>query len=499
MTTQLHTVHHAALEGAPLDRICFHLPRRPARDLRHITLECALTGARGPARIAVLDYAERGVGLAASDLEGVPRAGERVESVEIHAGDRCLYRGPARVERTPDEPGRAFLALTAAPLDVDAVAAVDRRAGLLAQLEPQILAARGLLDGQVPIACRAAIADLVVCLESLRATLDALNLEAEEPALASEVLTRIEEGVAADFLRLVAAFGASLTDASDDARAAAATCAQRALHPLLLQAPIPRHAYEKPLGYAGDFQLMRLIYGEADRGETMLGRLVNRLSCRLPVTRAGVDRLAVVEGLLRSEIEARAGRPVRLCSLACGPAEEVHRMLTRGAPLPADTPLELTLIDQDEDALAFCARRFVEHETDAARTPVRLHPLHTAVKAFVTEPEQLDPLLPPQDVIFTVGLFDYLPGPVARTLVAHLLRFLAPGGTLVVGNFAPHDASAFLDHVLDWRLIYRDEAALRRLADKALSMTGADCEVEVKAERRGLHLLLCLRRADSAA
>ena len=46
-----------------------------------------------------------------------------------------------------------------------------------------------------------------------------------------------------------------------------------------------------------------------------------------------------------------------------------------------------------------------------------------------------------------------------------MFRSLRPGGRLIVANFAPELRDiAYMEAIMDWRLIYRDETALVTLA-----------------------------------
>jgi extracellular factor (EF) 3-hydroxypalmitic acid methyl ester biosynthesis protein len=68
------------------------------------------------------------------------------------------------------------------------------------------------------------------------------------------------------------------------------------------------------------------------------------------------------------------------------------------------------------------------------------------------------------DVVLSAGLFDYLPGSVARELLGHMHALTAPGGVTVIVHFHPDDSSrSFKDWFLDWPLIYRDAQAVASL------------------------------------
>jgi extracellular factor (EF) 3-hydroxypalmitic acid methyl ester biosynthesis protein len=62
------------------------------------------------------------------------------------------------------------------------------------------------------------------------------------------------------------------------------------------------------------------------------------------------------------------------------------------------------------------------------------------------------------DVVLSTGLFDDLPDPDARALLADLVALTRPGGVTAICNFCPDDGSRLVkDHISDWPLIYRTE------------------------------------------
>ena len=69
------------------------------------------------------------------------------------------------------------------------------------------------------------------------------------------------------------------------------------------------------------------------------------------------------------------------------------------------------------------------------------------------------------DLIYTLGFTDYFDA-CAMSLFHRLMKScLAPGGGIMLANFLPgHLAVAWMDAVMDWHLVYRDEALLQRHA-----------------------------------
>jgi hypothetical protein len=69
------------------------------------------------------------------------------------------------------------------------------------------------------------------------------------------------------------------------------------------------------------------------------------------------------------------------------------------------------------------------------------------------------------DLIYTLGLTDYLDDRAMRLLHKLMKACLAPGGQIFLANFVPdHLARGWLDAVMDWHLIYRTEADLQGFA-----------------------------------
>ena len=91
----------------------------------------------------------------------------------------------------------------------------------------------------------------------------------------------------------------------------------------------------------------------------------------------------------------------------------------------------------------------------------------------------------PQDIIYSSGLCDYLDQRLMTALIERCHSQLAPGGALVIGNFTPANPDRqFMDNIMYWRLIHRDEQEMRRLF--AASSFGD--RVQLVAEEKGVNL-----------
>jgi extracellular factor (EF) 3-hydroxypalmitic acid methyl ester biosynthesis protein len=245
--------------------------------------------------------------------------------------------------------------------------------------------------------------------------------------------------------------------------------ATREILPLVYSSPMYRRAYEKPLGYAGDYRLIQMYFGDDYLGESLFARFLQCLAQRYPLGQAVRGR----ERAMREKVRAAVSlsRPSRVVSLACGPAIELQNLLRELGPI--ENTIDLVLADQDEQAMHHChealSREVINRHQDR-RPMIELNCLHISIKQILkpktTNDEGfLSRSLQDSDLIYASGLFDYLPQAVARVLVRRLYQFLAPGGSLFLANLKACPTSTWImDYVLAWHLEYRSETSLLNLA-----------------------------------
>jgi hypothetical protein len=146
-------------------------------------------------------------------------------------------------------------------------------------------------------------------------------------------------------------------------------------------------------------------------------------------------------------------------SLACGPAAEVFDILVQDSELAAQ--VSFTLVDVDEQALQFVRERLIKEGLEAEVRLERRNLLHLCIGR-----QQLE--LEPQHLIYSIGLIDYFDDRIVTRLQKWIYSCLASGGRSILGNFhTSNPTRGLMDHLLDWRLIHRDEADMLRLAQAA--------------------------------
>jgi extracellular factor (EF) 3-hydroxypalmitic acid methyl ester biosynthesis protein len=341
---------------------------------------------------------------------------------------------------------------------------------------------------RVGTAFKACVADLRLFLEALRGRLGADderlargNDEAGRWALLADVAPSAVAHLAACFRDL----DAVLAPLDGAGRQAHHAYFQRHLGRLFTDETVFfRRAYLKPLGYAGDYEMMNLIYEERLSASSSFGRA---LDCFGYATTASCAVRNRIPHLSRRVIELLPQRPgARFASIACGPALEVRSMLARPAALAGCT---VTLLDAEAEAIRHCERTIVEPFA-GSRPDVDLRLLKTSVHELVGR--RLGEKLEAQDVIISVGLFDYFDDRLFRRMLKVLYGMLRPGGHLLVGNFDTNDARTVIELAMEWYLHYRSAAALRALC----ADLPTDAFITVEAEPLGANLFLHITKPE---
>lgn len=242
---------------------------------------------------------------------------------------------------------------------------------------------------------------------------------------------------------------------------------------------LQHRARAKPRGYAGDYLLLARIW-EGATADHPLGRLWDEYFLRQAAAQAVRARLEQTAHAIVVQC-LEAPRPqLRVASIGSGPAVEIEQA-ARLLPDAARRALRVTLLDFDAEALEHAQARLA---TWMSRGAVALRRENLRRLGDGRTLAQLGPL----DLLVCTGLLDYLADDDAAALLARGWEHLAPGGRLLVGNFAPHHPTrAYMEWIGAWYLVYRTPDDLKRLAARA-GIPPQACRIG--AERTGCDLFL---------
>ena len=282
-------------------------------------------------------------------------------------------------------------------------------------------------------------------------------------ALLRDVLQHCEDRIVPQWQELWYRGNDIIWPVMDDPKTVAAhkDYTERVLTPDFMPGPVMRRCYEKPLGYPGDYQIMNYVYEWQRAGDTPYEKLLHRIGI---VTGECVGtRLRMTKELISQRVAAHPGdEPMRIANLGCGSAYELYEYLQIDH-LPR--PLECTLIDQDHRALS-CAYEQAYPSVSRHKGRVKIQCLETSF-AKLLKAGELFKSMPPQDMIYSLGLFDYLSARRAKALTRDLYEQVVPGGQLIIANVKTGRETCMwpLEFVTDWSLVYRTEGDMRAMAE----------------------------------
>jgi SAM-dependent methyltransferase len=229
-------------------------------------------------------------------------------------------------------------------------------------------------------------------------------------------------------------------------------CLGHPLRQLLHEDPFTRRAYAKPRGYAGDAELLDFVYGReegwpvpeqtSELGRKLFAYTNQSHACEAVRARRGfiadlVDRL--VDEVPRPHVLSVAAGHLRE-ALLCAAVK--RRRVGRYVAL-----------DSDGDSLAEVRRCYSCHGVETLQASVRqLLTRRVSPGTF--------------DLVYSTGLFDYVPQAAAQRLTAALFQLLRPRGRLLLANFLPGILDVgYMETYMDWQLIYRDRREMLDLSE----------------------------------
>jgi len=216
------------------------------------------------------------------------------------------------------------------------------------------------------------------------------------------------------------------------------------IHPLLAtihEDPFTYRAFSKPRGYAGDAQMLDLIYGPEERWPepetTPLGLDIYHYTTSAPAAEGVRARRAFVADLI--DYSSSQNPKQHILAIAAGHLREA--ILTTAVRRKRFG--RFVALDVDPTSL---------EEVDREYGPYGVETVPASFIALLKSGLDLGKF----DLIYSTGLFDYLNEGIGRRLVTRLFEMLNPGGQLIVANFMPGVRDiGYMEAFMDWNLIYR--------------------------------------------
>jgi extracellular factor (EF) 3-hydroxypalmitic acid methyl ester biosynthesis protein len=336
---------------------------------------------------------------------------------------------------------------------------------------------------------RAFLSDLSRWLDQM----EAVNTDLpRNSALQNEFCEEVESPLGPRIDELFGAFEREAAQVEPENIVAHAAFARQELHPLTLCSPFVHRTFTKPLGYAGDYEMVNMMLRNPREGGNTYARLVNSFNIRSAPAMAHRNRIDMLLERLVSEtgrVTAAGGGPLKILNVGCGPAMEVQQFI-RTSPL--SEKVELNLLDFNAETLGYTKERIAESVRASGRK-VSVEFIHKSVDDLLKEAAGLrESSSTAYGMVYCAGLFDYLSHRTCKRLLQLFANWTLPGGFIVATNVhANNPVRFYMEHLLEWHLIYRDEAGMASLAPP-----GVDSKVVL--DTTGINVFIDMRKPASA-
>jgi len=230
-------------------------------------------------------------------------------------------------------------------------------------------------------------------------------------------------------------------------------CLAHPLRELLHQDPFTYRVFSKPRGYAGDAIMLDYVYGREEgwpvpEGTSEIGEKIYQFTTGSSACEAVRARRGFIADLV-DKISEELGKP-QILSVASGHLREAllcstikRRRFSRYVALDAD-PKSLEEVTR-------CYGGFGVQTCNAG------------VRQLLTKRHDLGFF----DLVYSMGLYDYLQLPAAQRLTASLFDLLRPGGRLLIANFLPGILDVgYMESYMDWKLIFRKRQDMLAIAEE---------------------------------
>ncbi len=341
------------------------------------------------------------------------------------------------------------------------------------------------------------IADMQTFLMDMRRWLEQVELSIRsEPSgnrnqTERDVILQLKDPIAPTVSSLFERFEETIAGIPPELQSIHRSYSRRQMHPIILCSPFVYRSFQKPLGYAGDYEMVNMMLRDPLEGSTLFAKIVNLWFVNSPPCEAHRNRIKhLIQRLNEETMRAiRENRTLRVLDMACGPAKEVQNFLAHDDYCEK---ADFTLYDFNDETLEFTGKILDDIKSRHRRgTPIKMvkksvnHILKETFKPYEGPKEGV------YDFIYVAGLFDYLEDRICKKLMDYFYALLAPGGLLLATNVTPTNPLInTMESFMEWHLIYRNREQMGILKPEG-APEGA-CEITL--EDTGINIFLEVRK-----
>jgi len=233
---------------------------------------------------------------------------------------------------------------------------------------------------------------------------------------------------------------------------------EKRYRPFFLYGEFIRRCLEKPFGYAGDFKIIDDMYQNKPLTSGFT-RLWDNWFLELAAPKAVRERKEDFKKIIYDFVKERhSNRNIRIMNLACGPAREIKELFESDTS-KLFSKVTFDCYDFDIRAIDY-AKQLLNNNNNNVNF-FQKNAIRMALKKYITSEIPQD-----YDLIYSMGLFDYLDISIAVRLIANLKRLLRKDGAMLISNVRDkysNSSAGWMEWVVEWYLIYRTEKEFRKI------------------------------------
>lgn len=422
---------------------------------------------------------------------------EVLSEFQISMNDKVLYSGRAVISNLVNT---GIMLILEASLeengwgDVDVFNPLRHRLGLRNEMADFLKDTRRIF--RVMPDFKVIVADIQTILTDMRRWLEQVELclrslpSNEHQEAESYAIQEVETPILPAMWPLFLKFEEVSSQTPEDLVSVHRSYIKRQLHPLVLCSPFTYRTFQKPLGYAGDYEMVSMMLRNPYEGSSLFAKVMNRVFLESPTVVAHRNRITYLHKRLNEEtLRWKDKREnTRFLNLGCGPAQEVQRFMMQDE---ISDLAHFTLLDFNDETIT--------HTNKTLSALTEKHQRKTQIDIQKKSVQQVlkDGLRSGSEglyqVVYCAGLFDYLSDRICKRLLEIFYHMLAPGGLLIATNVHVRNPSRqWMESVMDWHLVYRD---VDQFINVAPEKAPAEC-IQVIADPTGVNIFLEVRKPD---
>jgi hypothetical protein len=222
------------------------------------------------------------------------------------------------------------------------------------------------------------------------------------------------------------------------------------------RSPMTKRAFDKPKGYPGDYLMLENVYNHQPLTKEGIGFYFDEYFLNSPYAVAVRCRKDKLRGFIEREIKQEALKNIKIFNIACGSCREITEM---PFTLFRDKTITFTCLDWDEDALEFSRDKVKGFPSNVKFNFIK-EDIMNLIKdlAIVSSFEK-------QDLVYSIGLIDYLPDRVLKLFMQFFYGILKAKGKLILTHknrektFSPIGPDWFCN----WKFVPRNKEEVTHL------------------------------------